>query len=294
MNIRDLRYFLAVVKYKHFGKAAESCFVSQPTLSAQLKKMEEFLGVQLLERSNKHVTITPVGEAIAVRAQRIISETDDLIGYARSLQDPFSAEIRIGSIPTLGPYLLPHLIPTLRTQFPDLKLRLYEGQTHDVVKRLRDGALDMLVLAVPVDIEGLSSKVVFREPFYLAVPQDHPLASKSKVKVDQLKETELLLLEDGHCLRQHAMEFCAWQAAADKQNFEATSLETLRNMVSAGAGITMMPKLAVPAESTPSLTYIPFEKPEPGRDIAVVWRKETSLGVVIDAISEILASLFSK
>ncbi|RZA31132.1 MAG: LysR family transcriptional regulator, partial [Lysobacteraceae bacterium] len=244
MNLRDLKYLLALADHKHFGRAAAACFVSQPTLSTQIKKLEEELGVSLVERAPRKVMLTPAGLAAAERARRIVAEVEQMKEAARRSQDPEAGSVRLGLFPTLGPYLLPHVIPRIRARFPNLELLLVEEKSDVLLSRLHDGKLDAALLALPVHDEQLHSQFLFEEPFVLAVPEHHPLAARGSLGLSELNDQKLLLLEDGHCLREQALEVCRLSGANEKSEFRATSLETLRQMVAANGGITLLPILA--------------------------------------------------
>jgi LysR family hydrogen peroxide-inducible transcriptional activator len=276
MNLRDLRYLVALADERHFGKAAERCFVSQPTLSAQVRKLEEYLGVPLVE----------TGEKIVQRARQLLQEADAIVELAKNDRDPLAGPLKLALIPTVGPYLLPHVAGRLRKELPRLKLMLYEYQTEQLLEKLRGGDLDMGILALPVDLDGLESAELYDEPFTLAVPASHPLAEQERVKVEDLRGETLLLLEDGHCLRDQALEVCSRVRVNEAQDYRATSLETLRQMVAAGHGITLLPELAAeaPVGSTRSLRVKPFARPHPARTIGAVWRKSTTRGPAIEAI----------
>jgi LysR family hydrogen peroxide-inducible transcriptional activator len=279
MNLRDLQYLVAVAEHRHFGKAAEACFVSQPTLSTQLKKLEKELGVELVERNPRHVLLTDAGERIVERAKRILAETDDIRSIARRAQDPEAGSVRLGIFPTLAPYLLPHVVPKVHARFPHLELLLVEEKTEVVLRRLRDGSLDAGVLALPVPDDQLHEEYLFAEDFVLAVPADHPLAGKDEpVDVSVLAPEQVLLLEEGHCLREQALDVCHLAGAAERSGFRATSLETLRQMVAAGVGITLLPELAVrpPVPASEDIRLLRFSEPVPRRRIAMFWR-ETSV-----------------
>lgn len=294
MNLKDLRYLVAVAEYKHFGKAAECCFVSQPTLSAQIKKLEEFLGVILIERTNKNVFITPIGQEIINKAKQIINHTDELTAYARASRNPLAGTLRIGTIPTIAPYLLPIMMPEIRESLPDLKPLLFEDQTHRIVKKMNDGELDMLILAIPVETGKLEVKNLFHEPFYLAAPTDHKLTRKKEICLDDIHDETILLLEEGHCLRDHALEFCNISQSDDELAFRATSLETLRQMVASKAGITLMPALSVDNKavsfSSNLIEYREFSDNKIGRDIAVIYRKNTVRADAINKLTGIIKS----
>ncbi|WP_319782314.1 DNA-binding transcriptional regulator OxyR [Oceanisphaera sp. IT1-181] len=281
MNLRDLEYLVALSQERHFRKAAEKCFVSQPTLSGQLRKLEEELGVILIERTSRSVLLTPAGDAITAQAKRVLAETKELTDIARTFTDPMSGELHIGLIPTVGPYLLPHIIPALKQHFPELQLYLYEAQTHTLLKQLADGELDCLILAQLDNMENFGSLPLYLEPMLLALPSDHAWANRSQVALSELTGEKLLMLEDGHCLRDQAMGFCFAAGIGEDQHFKATSLETLRNMVAAGSGLTLMPKLAINTQqnqlpqSTGGVSYIPVVDPEPSRAISLLHRSHS-------------------
>lgn len=293
MNVRALQYFVKLADVKHFSKAAEACFVSQPTLSTQIRKLEEELGVQLVERAPRKVMLTPVGEEIAERARSVLNEIEQIRAVARRNLNPAEGTLRLGIFPTLAPYLLPHVIPTLRKKFPKLKLQIAEEKTDDILNMLHRGTLDAALLALPINDDGLRVKVLFQEPFVLATPEDHPLAGKSLVTTEDLRGSELLLLEEGHCLREHALEVCSLAGASERVDFHATSMETLRQMVAADVGITLMPLLAVkpPIAETQNVVIRPFKKPCPSRTIALVWRKTSALGSFFETLADPLGNL---
>ncbi|NBD95482.1 MAG: LysR family transcriptional regulator [Gammaproteobacteria bacterium] len=293
MNLRALQYLTALADVRHFSRAAERCHVSQPTLSTQIRKLEEELEVQLVERHPRQVMLTPVGEEIVARARILLEEMDAIRSIARQSRDPHSGTVRIGIFPTLAPYLLPHVIPRIRTAFPRLTLRLYEEKTEDVVRMLGEGRLDAGLLALPVTEEWLDSRTLFEEPFVLAVPENHALAALPEVSMQDLSDQELLLLEDGHCLREQALEVCQLTGAHEKLDFHATSMETLRHMVAANAGITLMPTLSIkpPLASTYNLITRPFSDPGPKRTIAMVWRKSSALTGFLEELAAIFADI---
>lgn len=287
MNLKDLQYFLAVAELQHFGQAAQRCHVSQPTLSGQIKKLEEQLGVQLLERANRRVLLTEVGEYIALSARRIMLEVDTIQDVAKSTSNPLSGKFRIGAFPTLATYVFPNLIEKVKTDLPDLRLILVESKTAELVEKLRLGELDAALLALPVYDDFLVAHKLFDDEFVLATSAGHSLAKKKSIEEDELKKHKLLLLEEGHCLRDQALDICQLNNFAEEQDFKATSLETLRQMVKAGTGITFMPKIAV-AESDSAIRYIPFSSPAPYRTIGLVWRKTSARYAVIDQLIKLL------
>ena len=279
MNLRDLRYLVALADHKHFGRAAEASFVSQPTLSTQLKKFEDELGMALVERNPRNVLLTEVGEAVVKKARLILREADEIKAIARRAKDPESGTVRIGIFPTLAPYLLPHIVPNIVKRFPKLELILVEDKTEVILKKLHDGELDAGLLALPIHDESLHAQFLFEEAFVLAVPRNHRLAKARRVKLADLALESLLLLDDGHCLRDQALEVCAMTGAAEKPGFRATSLETLRHMVSANVGVTLMPALSVhaPAPNSTGVSLVPFSDPAPHRRIAMIWRRTSAL-----------------
>ena len=293
MNLRDLHYLLALAEHRHFGRAAEACFVSQPTLSTQIKKLEEELGVALVERTPRKILLTETGREIARRARSVLAEVDEIKAIAQRTRDPEAGTLRLGIFPTLGPYLLPHVIPLLRERLPRLELLLTEEKTEHVIHMLREGTLDAGILALPLHEDSLHSEFLFEEPFVLAVPDHHPLATHPRLKLDDLANERLLLLEDGHCLRDQALEVCQLAGAGEKTGFRATSLETLRQMVAANVGITLLPTLATkpPVARTDNVHLIAFAGHSPSRRIAMVWRKSSSMAGFLARLAEVFRDL---
>jgi LysR family hydrogen peroxide-inducible transcriptional activator len=296
MNLKDLKYLVALADTGHFGKAAERTFVSQPTLSAQLKKLEEYLGVKLVERQPKNVQLTDVGKQIVVRARRMLDEGDEIVALARSNTDPFAGKLKVALIPTIGPYLLPRVMQKIRKGLPHLGLMLYEYQTEALLKRLRDGEIDLGIMALPAIADGIESRALYQENFTVALPNDHPLAAKTSIKVQDLKGHTLLLLEDGHCLRDQALEVCSRVDVKEAEDFRATSLETLRQMVVAGLGITLLPEMAVesPFGSQRGLAIRQFAKPAPSRTVGAVWRKTTTRAAAIGALCDVIDGVMAQ
>ena len=293
MNLRALQYFVKLADLRHFSKAADACFVSQPTLSTQIKKLEEELGVQLVERSPKNIMLTPVGEEIADRARLVLSDIDQIRALARRSGNPAEGSVRLGLFPTLAPYLLPHVVPQIREAYPNLRLQLSEEKTETILTMLRQGELDAGLLALPIHDEGLEMKILFEEPFVVAAPAEHPLAKKPQISMKDLDGTELLLLEEGHCLREHALEVCALAGAHERVDFHATSMETLRQMVAASVGVTLMPLLSVkpPIAETQNVVIRPFDDPAPSRTVALVWRSSSALSGFLMELAECLKDL---
>lgn len=300
MNLRDLKYLVALAEHRHFGKAAAACFVSQPTLSTQIRKLEEELGLPLVERAPRKVMLTPAGRDAAARARVIVAEVEQMKEAARRSRDPEAGTVRLGIFPTLGPYLLPHVIPRIRERFPQLELLLVEEKSDVLMARLREGKLDAALLALPVVDDQLHTEFLFEEPFLLAVSGQHPLANRRQLDVQELSAQRLLLLEDGHCLRDQALEVCRLFGANEKSEFRATSLETLRQMVAADVGITLLPTLSVkppvPRSDNIRLLDLVGDNP-PSRRIAMAWRRSSAMGEFLQQLSEqfkhLPASLFS-
>lgn len=287
MNLRDLKYFIAVADLRHFGRAAERCHVSQPTLSGQIKKMEETLGVVLFERTNRRVMLTEVGERVARSARRLLNEEKAIFEIAESARDPFAGPFKLGAFPTLASYIYPSLVPQIRAEMPNLKLILVEEKTDVLVEKLRQGTIDAALLALPIDERAFVKVDLFVDPFYLAVPRGHELAARSFVDQGIPAQFELLLLEEGHCLRDQALDVCRSQGLGEYQDFRATSLETLRQMVKAGTGITLIPKIAIDFDDA-SVSYIPFAEPVPSRTIALFWRQTSPRGQVMEAVVDLV------
>ncbi|HEY0963727.1 MAG TPA: DNA-binding transcriptional regulator OxyR [Pseudomonadales bacterium] len=274
IKIRDLEYLDAIEKYRHFGKAAEACHVSQPTLSGQIMKLEEQLGVSLIERHPRNIMLTPAGEQLLGKARRVLMAARELEMTARTLGDPLAGEFHLGLIPTLAPYLLPLVMPELIRKLPDLQMFLHEQKTGDLLKLLDDGTLDALVLPWLDDMRAFQAYDLFEEKFVLAVSAKHELADRKRVKLDYLEGHKVLTLEDGHCLRDQALGYCFSAGADEDKRFQATSLETLRYMVAANMGITLLPELAVKnRDDNSDLRYIDFQSPAPSRRIVLLVRQ---------------------
>lgn len=286
MNIRDLTYLVRVAELGHFGRAAEACFVSQPALSMQIKKLEQELGVQLFERSNKSVTLTDIGITIVALARQLLQQVDQLYDVAQAAKDPFKGEIKLGIFPTLGPYLLPFIMPELSHSLPNVSFYLVEEKTHLLIEKIKAGVIDAAILSLPLLENGLCTSFLFEEEFLLAVAHTHPLAKQLTIKKEAIDHQTLLLLDDGHCMKDQVNGFCRGIEASITSSFRATSLEVLRHMVSSGVGITLMPKLSTRRCSLNG--YIPFDEPKPSRSIALVYRTSTPKQQLLDAIEEII------
>jgi LysR family hydrogen peroxide-inducible transcriptional activator len=290
IKLKDLRYLVAVADTGHFGQAAERCFISQPTLSAQLKKLEEYLGVQLIERQSRGATLTQAGAQIVARARLILSASDEVVTIAQTYRDPLSGRLRVAMIPTVGPYVLPQVAPAVHKQMPRLDLLLFEYQTAAILEKLQAGDIDVGVLALPVDHEGLATRRLYDEDFNVALPANHRLAKQATIRLADLENESLLLLDEGHCLRDQALEVCGRISIHERQDFRATSLETLRQMVAAGAGVTLMPELASRGAygNARGVAIRPLVRPTPHRQIGAVWRKSSARLAAIQAFCDIL------
>lgn len=275
IKLRDLEYLDAIEKFRHFGKAAESCHVSQPTLSGQIMKLEEQLGVSLIERHPRNIMLTPAGELLLTKARRVLSAARELEMTARTLGDPLSGEFHLGLIPTLAPYMLPVIMPRLIEQLPKMEFFLHEHKTHELLNLLQEGKLDALILPWLDDMHSVEAYDLFEEEFVLAVSSRHELASRKRVKLECLEGHKVLTLEDGHCLRDQALGYCFSAGADEDKRFQATSLETLRYMVAARIGITLLPELATRGQPEHGdVAYIRFQQPAPTRRIVLLVRQQ--------------------
>ncbi|GAA5110006.1 DNA-binding transcriptional regulator OxyR [Orbus sasakiae] len=278
MNIRDLEYFVALAEYRHFRKAADACNVSQPTLSGQIRKLEDELGVMLLERTSRKVLFTQTGLMLVDQAREVLRNVQIFKEMASKQGEDMSGPMHIGLIPTLAPYLLPHIITLLHDTYPSLELYLHEAQTHVLVSQLEQGKLDCVILAQVKETSPFIELPLFDEPMYLAVPASNSLAKQPLVNLSDLRGEKFLMLEDGHCLRNHAMGYCFQAGIEEDKRFKATSLETLRSMISAGRGITLFPELAAPNERVrDNICYIPCLDPIPSRAIELIYRPGSPL-----------------
>ncbi|GEO80371.1 LysR substrate-binding domain-containing protein [Pararhodospirillum oryzae] len=274
-TLRQLRYLVAVSDTRHFGRAAETCAVTQSTLSAGVQELETLLGVRLIERrSRRQVVFTPLGEDLAQRARALLADAEALVDTAQAGTRPLTGELHLGVIPTIGPYVLPSLIPTVRTAYPDLRLFLREETSASLLARLHAGRLDVALMALPYAIGDLPRLELVSEPVVLALPEGHPLSALPEVPLEALSDETLLMLEDGHCLREHAMEACRLTRSRQNEAFQATSLATLARMVAGGVGLTLIPALAVPEEARPGsgITVRPVADTASARTLALLWR----------------------
>lgn len=288
MTLQELRYLVALADCGHFGQAAEACFVSQSTLSTGLKKLEDFLGVIVFDRSLRRVTPTPIGREIVESARRIVEEAARIRELASQAKDPMDRTVHLGIIPTLGPYYLPHVLTAVRAAHPKLRLLLREEMTPHLLAHLADGKLDAGLLALPVSDPNLEVVPLFVEPFLAALPAEHPLAAADEVAIDELAEAGLLLLEEGHCLRDQALDACHLQGMKSEE-IRATSLETLRQMVAMGLGVTLIPLLASDSPSGRQVVLKPLVEPGASRTIGLVWRRRSPLAHTMAQLAETLA-----
>ncbi|MBV8125427.1 MAG: hydrogen peroxide-inducible genes activator [Burkholderiaceae bacterium] len=279
MTLTELRYIVAVARERHFGRAAEACFVSQPTLSVAIKKLEEELDVKIFERGAAEVTVTPLGEDIVRQAQAVLDQASAIKEIAKRGKDPLAGALRLGLIYTIAPYLLPALVRQAIEHYPQMPLMLQENFTTRLLEMLRTGELDCAVMAEPFPDAGLAVAPLYDEPFMVAVPATHALASRERISSEELKNETMLLLGTGHCFRDHVLEVCpeyarfASDAEGIRRSFEGSSLETIKYMVASGMGVTVVPALSVPAEPVPHLRYIPFAEPVPSRRVVLAWRR---------------------
>lgn len=293
MNLRDLKYVIAVAETRHFGRAAERCFVSQPTLSGQIKKLEEELGVAIFERTNRSVEITPFGEAILVHARQMMEQAEVIQQLALASRDPLAGPLRIGAIPTLSPYLMPLILMPLRKQHPQMKLVLSEELTDTLLQRLHNHEIDAALLATAVDDPGLISVPLFDEPFWVAYPSEHAFYEKQKITLRDLDRENLLLLSEGHCLARQAMDICHIanrEQQGEMADLRAASLETLIQLVRAGSGITLVPALAMQASwaSGSGIVAQPLKIAHASRRVALVYRHSYPRTSALQAFADII------
>ncbi|MFN4998603.1 MAG: hydrogen peroxide-inducible genes activator [Betaproteobacteria bacterium] len=297
MTLTELRYIIAVAREKHFGRAAEACFVSQPTLSVSIKKLESELGVIIFERGGSEITLTPIGENIVQQAQRVLDAANQIKEIADQGRDPLRGALRLGVIYTIGPYLLPRIIKSMIERYPDMPLILQENFTVRLVEMMRTGEIDVAILADPFDTTGLDTMPLYDEDFVVAVPKKHHWTKKQQIASVDLKQETMLLLGVGHCFRDQVLEVCpeaarfAANSAGIQKTFEGSSLETIRHMVAEGLGITVLPRMSVSLDDDPLLKFITFAPPVPNRRIVLAWRKSFSRDRAVDALHEVIHSV---
>ncbi|NLZ41976.1 MAG: LysR family transcriptional regulator [Comamonadaceae bacterium] len=279
MTLTELKYVVAVARAKHFGRAAEACFVSQPTLSVAIKKLEEELDARIFERGANEVSVTPLGEQIVRQAQQVLEQAAAIREIAKLGKDPLAGALRLGIIYTIGPYLLPDLVRQAIERVPQMPLLLQENFTTRLLEMLRNGELDCAILAEPFPDTGLALAPLYDEPFLATVPAQHALAKRRSLTAEELKNETMLLLGTGHCFRDHVLEVCpeyahfARDAEGIRKSFEGSSLETIKYMVASGMGVTVVPQLSVPKEAQPHVRYIKFAPPAPTRRVVLAWRR---------------------
>ncbi len=292
-TIQQLRYAVAVADERHFGRAAGCCHVSQPSLSAQVRELEQRLGVSLFERTSRGVLLTPAGEALLTRARRVLTEVDDLLGAADAIADPQVGPLHLGVIPTVGPYLVPGLVRAVRSTLPGLELHLHEEQTDRLLDGLVEGRIDAALLALPAERPGLVSQGLYEEPFLLATPEGHRLAGRGSCGPEDLATVPLVLLEEGHCLRDQALDVCNLAGRDGGTEIQGTSLGTVVQMVAAGLGVTLLPQSAVDVEvkGDTGVAVTTFAPPAPSRTIGLTWRASNPRTDVIDAVADLVAGI---
>ena len=276
-TIKQLRYLCAVVEHGHFGKAARACHVSQSTLSAGILELEEVLGASLLERNNRNLVLTSLGEADVERSRALLLYLEDLVALCQASAQPVSGSLRLGVIQTIAPFILPGLLQAMRAEHPEFTLFIREDQSQDLIDALHRGDLDILLLALPFPAESVETMTLFRDPFLLGAPPDHPLSQRKALKTSDLRGQDLLLLEDGHCLREHALEACKLRESEVVTPYQATSLSTVVQMVASGIGVTLLPEMAVKAGVVPAkeVAVTPFQGGDVSRQIGLMWRRKT-------------------
>ena len=293
MTLTELKYIVALAQERHFGRAAQKCFVTQPTLSLALAKLEDELGLKLFERNKNEVLLTARGQAIVEQARRVLDEVGKIPQLAKGGQDQLSGALRIGAIPTIGPYLLPDLIPILRKRAPAMPLVIEENLTGNLAPMLRDGELDVVVIALPFSIPGVKTQVVYEEPFSVVVPEGHRWQERRGVKPSELSEENLLLLNAGNCFRDQVLEACPGQGnTALPEGRAGSSLETIRNMVASGLGVSVLPASALtPRYASKLLKVVPFASPVPSRKVALAWRASFDRPGAVDVLAEAIRGI---
>ena len=290
MTLTELRYIVAVARERHFGRAAETCFVSQPTLSVAVKKLEDELGLTLFERGPGEVSVTPGGRKIVEQAQRVLEEASRIREIAAAGKDPLAGPLRLGAIYTIGPYLLPKLIPILRRTAPAMQLLIQENFTHRLAEELRSGEVDVILVALPFEAPGVMTRAVYDEPFMVAVPKGHPWEGRKRITSEELTSESLLLLGEGHCFRDQVLEICHTVRARERSSLARTveggSLETIRQMVAGGVGVTVLPATSTATSGGASdlIRILPFARPAPTRRVGLAWRRSFPRPEAIEAL----------
>jgi LysR family hydrogen peroxide-inducible transcriptional activator len=297
MTLTELKYIVAVARARHFGHAAEACFVAQPTLSVAIKKLEDELGVMLFERGGSEVSVTPIGAQIVAQAERVLEQTAAIKELAKQNKDPLAGPLRLGVIYTIAPYLLPPLVKRMIDTVPQMPLILQENFTTKLIEQLRQGELDAAIMALPLPEHGLMIQTLYDEPFVVAVPRLHPWAGRKEIPAEDLKKETMLLLGSGHCFRDQVLEVCPEMARfassgnGMQRTFEGSSLETIRHMVASGIGLTVLPRASVREMNDPNgmISFVPFATPAPSRRVVIAWRKSFTRRAAIEAICQAVA-----
>jgi LysR family hydrogen peroxide-inducible transcriptional activator len=297
MTLTELKYIVAVARARHFGHAAEACFVAQPTLSVAIKKLEDELGVTLFERGGSEVSVTPIGAQIVAQAERVLEQTAAIKELAKQNKDPLAGPLRLGVIYTIAPYLLPPLVKLMIDKVPQMPLVLQENFTTKLIEQLRQGELDAAIMALPLPEHGLMVQTLYDEPFIVAVPKHHPWAERREIPAEDLKKETMLLLGNGHCFRDQVLEVCPEMARFSsggngmQRTFEGSSLETIRHMVASGIGLTVLPRASVKDMNDPNgmISFVPFAPPAPSRRVVIAWRKSFTRRAAIDAVCRAVA-----
>ena len=293
MTLTELKYVVALAQERHFGRAAQKCFVTQPTLSLALAKLEDELGMKLFERNKSEVLLTARGQAVVEQARKVLDEVGKIQSIARGAKDQLAGALRLGVIPTIGPYILPDLVPILRKRAPDMPLMIEENLTGNLAPMLRDGELDILIIALPFAIPGVKTQVVYEEPFSVVVPEGHRWQARKGVKPDELSEENLLVLNNGHCFREQVLEACPGQSnTAMPEGRAGSSLETIRHMVASGLGVSVLPASALTARYASKMVHtVPFQAPVPSRKVALAWRTSFDRPMAVQALAEAIAAI---
>lgn len=298
MTLTELKYIVAVSRHKHFGHAAEACFVAQPTLSVAIKKLEDELGVMIFERGGAEISVTPIGEQIVAQAERVLEQTAAIKELAKQNKDPLAGPFRLGVIYTIAPYLLPQLVKAMIERAPQMPLILQENFTTRLIELLRQGELDAAIMALPIPENGLYLQALYEEPFVVAMPKQHPWVGRTDISAQDLKSETMLLLGAGHCFRDQVLEVCPEMSRFSTngdgiaRTFEGSSLETIRHMVASGIGITVLPAASVPTSQAQDgmLHYAPFADPPPSRRVIIAWRKSFTRQAAIQAVRDAILS----
>lgn len=297
MTLTELRYVVALARERHFGRAAEACFVSQPTLSVSIKKLENELQTQIFERGTAEVSLTPGGTQLVAQAQRVLDEVAQMKTIAAQGRDPLVGPLRLGVIYTIGPYLLPRIMKPMIRQHPQMPLVLFENFTHNLLELLRTGEIDAVILAEPFESAGLELLPLYEEEFIVALPKGHPWASRRSLLAEDLKAETMLLLGVGHCFRDNVLEVCpesarlSPSAAGIQRSFEGSSLETIRHMVASGLGVTVLPRLSVASTADALLAFVPFTQPVPTRRVTLAWRRSFGRRGALEALRRLIQSI---